>query len=69
MSVGWLVERLGRSNRLNPVAYKIPLLTIGDQLPFDLLSTGMWWVWQSSRKIRRRLVPNLPRRTCNCRLY
>jgi hypothetical protein len=53
---------LARSNRRKLVSYEISLLTIAERLPFELMRTGMWWVWQSSRTMdgRPRSDPSLP---------
>jgi len=47
-----LAELLGfdRPNRRKLVCYEIPLVNIAEQLPLELLRTGMWWVWTSVSK-------------------
>jgi hypothetical protein len=42
--------RSGGRKRPGPVCYEIPLSAIAEQLPFDLMKTGMWWIWRSSRQ-------------------
>ena len=46
-----LAKLLGfdKPNRRNLVCYQISLFTIAEQLPLELLRTGMWWVWDSVR--------------------
>ncbi len=36
-----------------PICYEMPLSAIAEQLPFELLKTGMWWIWRSSRQSDR----------------
>jgi len=43
----WL--RLHRPSRNKLTCYEIPLLTIAQQLPLELLQADMWWVWTSTR--------------------
>jgi len=42
--------RSGGRKRPGPVCYEIPLSAIAEQLPFELMKTGMWWIWRSSRQ-------------------
>jgi hypothetical protein len=44
-----LAKLLGfeRPTRRKLVCYEIPLFNIAEQLPLELLRTGMWWVWKS----------------------
>ena len=46
-----LAKLLGfdRPHRRNLECHEISLFTIAEQLPLELLRTGMWWVWGNVR--------------------
>ena len=52
------VKRLW-SGPSDPIAYQLPLAWFDQQLPGDLLATGLHWVWESSRG-GRAARPNVP---------
>ena len=54
------IKRLWAGPR-DPIAYQLPLTWFDQQLPHDLLDTGLSWVWESSRG-GKAANPNVPAR-------
>jgi len=59
------LKRLLGGGARDPIAYQLPLAWFDQQLPGDLLDSGLHWVWESSRggKVGSRGVPERRRPT------